>query len=77
MNQDYEKLKKAAENIGVFIEEGDLHSLVSDYISDSIMFVGFMVELENLFDVNIPDEYLLEEDLTFDAILSIVKDMRE
>lgn len=74
---NYENIKKAAANIGVFIDESDLNGLVSEYISDSIMYVGFMVELENIFEISIPDEYLLDENLTFKNVLSIVKELEK
>ncbi len=73
---NYEGIKQAAANIGVFIDESDLSGLVSDYIFDSLMFVGFMVEIENIFEISIPDEYLLDENLTFENILLIIDELK-
>lgn len=72
---NYEGIKQAAANIGIFIDESDLSGLVSDYIFDSLMFVGFIVEIENIFEISIPDEYLLDENLTFGNILLIIDEL--
>ena len=50
------------ENVGVYggeamTEETDLN----DWIVDSLMFISFIVELENAFQIQIPDEYLCHE----------------
>lgn len=73
---NYKNVKQAAANIGVFIDESDLNGLISEYIFDSLMFVGFIVELENVFEISIPDEYLLDENLTFKDILSIIEELK-
>lgn len=49
-------------NIGVMVDESEGDNLnVQDYIEDSIMFITFIIELENHFDIEIADEYLLPE----------------
>lgn len=46
------------ENIGLFIDDSSENQLV-DIIEDSIMFISLIVELEEEFKIEIPDEYLV------------------
>jgi len=62
---EFDKIRKAIlkllENNGIVIEldEGDLD--LRNYSIDSIMFISFIVDLENEFSIAIPDEYLTIE----------------
>jgi acyl carrier protein len=57
-----EKLKEALQNIGVYIahEDFSLDLKIRDFIEDSLTFISFFVEIENLFDIEIPDEVYSE-----------------
>lgn len=60
MHED--KLKKALQNIGVYIAKEDfsMDLKIRDFIEDSLTFISFFVEIENLFDIEIPDEVYAE-----------------
>ncbi|MCL1884679.1 MAG: hypothetical protein FWF81_13130 [Defluviitaleaceae bacterium] len=45
-------------NLGIIIDEYADNFDIGDFISDSLAFVSFIIELENLFSIEIPDEYL-------------------
>lgn len=58
-----ERILKCIEKIGLQVEIDIQDFDVNDYIKDSITFITFVIELENEFDIEIPDEYLLPERL--------------
>lgn len=60
MHED--KLKEALQNIGVYIAQEDfsMDLKIRDFIEDSLTFISFFVEIENLFDIEIPDEVYAE-----------------
>lgn len=76
-NQIFDIMKEAASNVGITINNDDYDELVSDYIADSLMFVGFIVELENNFSIRIPDEYLLDEAIRFSDLYEIISELKE
>ena len=51
---------------GIEIEYNGVDLDLRDYINDSIQFISFIVDLENRFAIEMPDEYL-----TYDAISSL------
>ena len=57
-----EKLLQCFSNIGVFVDPKE-NSLPPDVIKDSLLFVSMIVEMEQEFDIEIPDEYLSGERL--------------
>jgi len=61
------------ENIGIFIFDADENFRIDDYIVDSIMFVSFIIELEQMFEIEISDTYLNIQKLeTFDDVCEMV-----
>lgn len=56
------KVTQCFENIGILIENDDNFTL-SEYIVDSLTYMTFLVELEQMFNVIIPDEFLCQEKL--------------
>lgn len=61
----FEMMPQVLENVGVYggemmNEETDLN----EWIVDSLMFISFIVELENAFQIQIPDEYLQHETIS-------------
>ena len=74
---EFDKIRKAIlkllENNGIVIEsdEGDLD--LRNYSIDSIMFISFIVDLENEFSIAIPDEYLTIELLqSIDGLTNLI-----
>lgn len=67
-------------NIGIFIDDcnDDEVILLRNYIEDSIMFVSFIVELEEKFDIEIPDEYLLITEMeTIDDVCNVINNIKK
>ena len=46
--------------LGIVFEQEENNFELTDYIEDSLTFISFVSELENEFDIEIPDEYLLQ-----------------
>ena len=63
-----EKILQILDDNGIFVEkeriEGDID--LREYVTDSIQFITFIVEIEKVFDMEFPDEFLL-----FDKIASL------
>ena len=69
-----EKVVECMNYLGIVNFEDDINFNVGDYITDSIMFVSFIIELEQMFNIEIPDEYLVVDRLqTFDDICHMVE----
>ena len=67
-------------NVGAYIDdnliEKDTDLDISEFISDSLMFVSFIVELEERLDIEFPDELLSIEALTsLNGFISLVDEM--
>lgn len=52
-------------------QEGEVREKFSDYFESSVKYIAFIVELEQEFDIMIPDDYLLANN--FDTIEDIEK----
>lgn len=53
-------INKCLDNIGIIVdEEIYMETELSKYIPDSISFITLIVELEQYFNIEIPDEFLL------------------
>lgn len=49
-----------------------------DYISDSIQFISFIVDIENKFEIEFPDEYLLYNSISsLHSFSEIVKNCKQ
>lgn len=69
-----EKIVECMNNMGIVNFEDDTNFRVDEYILDSVMFVSFIIELEQMFDIEIPDEYLIADRLqTFDDIYNMIE----
>lgn len=53
-----ERLIKCLENVGVFVDTQEDDICIMDYGIDSIMLISIILEVEDEFDIIIPDEYL-------------------
>ena len=61
------------ENIGICVFSTDENFRIDDYIIDSIMFVSFIIELEQTFEIEISDAYLNIQRLeTLDDVCEMV-----
>lgn len=72
-------IKKSLDNIGILYDTTfNMNDALSDYITDSISFISFIVELENYFNIEISDTFLGENQWeTFNDIGEIVRITKE
>lgn len=68
------------DKIGIFISEDELVEdiALSEYITDSIQFISFIIEIENDLGFELPDEFFLQEVLSSlngfaEALLNLVE----
>ncbi len=54
------------QNVGIMVACDNLSDDfdIQEYIEDSVMFITLIIELENYFNIDIPDEYLLPETIS-------------
>lgn len=71
---DKESVTQCLANVGVFVDASLKEDLfIVDYIEDSIVFISFIVELEEMFNFEMPDEYLVTGELeTLDDFCNII-----
>jgi acyl carrier protein len=70
-----EKIKQCFENLGIIIDS-DENFLITDYVAASIVYISLLVELENMFGVEIPDEYLVQGRLvTYQDLCNMMTDL--
>lgn len=52
-------------NMGIFLDDSEKTDamLLNDLLEDSLMFISFILELEEGLNIKIPDEYLLQDAL--------------
>lgn len=80
--QDYcqiEDIINILSDIGIIIENIDKDSSIflNEYIEDSIAFISFVVEIENVFGIEIPDEYLLFSEMeTLSDVCNIINNIK-
>lgn len=56
---------KALNNVGIDFEDNpDLDTDLREYISSSVIFISFIVELEDILQIEFPDELLLSDTLS-------------
>ncbi|MBC8559264.1 acyl carrier protein [Fumia xinanensis] len=68
-----EKITECFANIG-FIVDPAINFELSEYLEDSVSFIGLIVELENEFNIEIPDEYLTPDSMkTFEDVCNMVE----
>lgn len=61
-------------NIGVIVDNLNLEDRVENHLIDSISYISFIVELEQYFDIEIPDEYLGSQSIqSFRDVEEIIK----
>ena len=72
-----QEIKNIMEEIGLDVSDiGNDDIDLSEYIVDSLMFINFVVELENKFNVDLPDEYLDVDVLkSFNALSTLIEEL--
>ena len=72
-----DKIVQALNNVGLFytleeLEENDIGEL----LPDSLTYISFIVELEQAFDIEITDEYLIPEKISsLDGIIDLIEEL--
>ena len=74
-----ENIILALSKVFIFIDYGENEDInLETYIEDSIQFMSFVVELEQIFDIEFPEELLLFENFkTLSSISLIIKELLE
>lgn len=69
-----ETIVKCLNNIGIIIGKSDIekNTDLNEFITDSLTFVMFIIELEQNFEIEIPDEFLNPENI---KNISLISDM--
>lgn len=69
------RIQKCFFNLGILLDTQEENFDISEYLEDSIAFVSFIVELESEFDIEIPDDYLVEGKLaTYSDVVNLILD---
>jgi len=70
-----DRIYQCLNNIGILIEDTSENIHLSDYVSDSLDFISFIVELEKMFEIEFSDEFMIAEDvLSMDTICRAIDD---
>ena len=56
-----EDIRSIMQRIGLFFDDVSIDDSIQTILTDSIMFITFIIELEQEFEIEIPDEYLIPE----------------
>lgn len=67
------------ENVGLFFSAEELEkAAIGDLFDSSLQYISFIAELEQIFDIEIPDEYLEPEKLSsIDSIIDIITQLQQ
>ena len=79
IKMEYNRIKEALKRAGVTEVDGLTGDTdLREWIVDSMMFISFIVELENEFSIQIPDN-LLEYDTisSLDGLLNIIESLKD
>ena len=70
-----EKIISCLNNIGI-MPEGNANFELVEYLQSSLLFIAFITELESVFDIEIPPEYLRPDKLpSLDSVCSLVESL--
>lgn len=72
-------IKNIMEEIGVDVSDIGTDDVdLNEYIVDSLMFINFIVEIEDTFSIDLPDEYLDVDVLkSFDAFSTLIEELKK
>lgn len=70
-------IKKALENVGIDIgNDLNLDTDLREYVNSSVLFISFIVEIEEMLHIEFPDELLLTDTLSsLGNLCKIVKEL--
>ncbi len=74
------KILYALEKIGIAIDDNEKNSDfdLSEFFLDSIQFISFIVEMEEVIGIQLPDDFLLlEKYCSFNALCDVLSDITE
>lgn len=71
------KIVQALNNVGLFFTIEELEeNTIGELLPDSITYISFIVELEQAFDIEIPDEYLIPEKISsLEGIINLIEEL--
>lgn len=70
-----EKLAEITEENGILVDDYELNLI--EYIPDSITFITFIVAIEEKFDIEMPDDFLLIERLgSIKELAMVINDIK-
>jgi len=73
-----ERIIKCFSHVGVLLEDTHVDIDINDYIEDSFMYIQFMVEVEQEFSIEFPDEvYTLDSVKSLNGLAEIVSELLE
>lgn len=59
----YEKVKAGFEQSGIVFDPADEDPVLDEYIENSIQYISSIVAVENALDIEVPDEYLIPQNM--------------
>lgn len=72
------KIKECFEQIGIIADDFDETTELMDIIEESMTFITFIVEIENMFEIEIPDEYLIPGKLvSIDDTINMIENLSQ
>lgn len=78
VNEFVEKAITCLNSVGVELTYNDEDFELNELEMDSIQFISFIVELENCFSIEFPDELLVAENMTsFYALINIIDELQK
>lgn len=71
-----EKIIQCFSNLGIIISDESSNIELDEYIVDSVTFVSFLVELEQQFEIEIDDDYLVQGSLkTLNDVENMIEEL--
>lgn len=71
-----EKLTDCFANVGIILDENDKDIPLIEIIQDSLALITLIVEVESFFEVEIPEEYLLLDEMqTFREFVMVIQNL--
>lgn len=68
------RIIEAFNNIGILIDIDEVNDIsIEEILEDSLMFISFIVELEQIFSIEIPDNFLQPEKISsFESVKNMI-----
>lgn len=71
-----EEIINCFSNLGIIVDDEENNFYLSEYLVDSVAFISFLVELEQKFNIEISDEYLIQGRIeSFEDVINIVEEL--